>query len=91
MNLIIIAVFLFVPLSAFADTSDNWSYLLNVINEGKSNIQSLSKMNFSDCNLVGLELSNLDLTNVNFSGADLSGSYMYGSNLQNSVFDNAIM
>ena len=87
----IIILFLFIPLTAFSEDPNKCNSLID--NNGDNIPEKIPNghVDFSYCNLIGMELNDMDIINANFEGADLSGAYLYGSNLQNANFNNAIL
>ena len=91
MYYLVILLLFFLPLNAFADSSEKCSILTDISNDVILNEIKNGIIDFSYCELIGIKLNSLDLTNANFFGSNLSGSYFYGSNLENADFNNAIL
>ena len=87
----IIALFLFIPLTAFSEDLNKCNSLIDSNGDNIPEKFPYGHTDFSYCNLIGIELNDIDIINANFEGADLSGAYLYGSNLQNANFDSAIL
>ena len=55
----------FMPLNIFADSSENCSSFTTIINDKTFNQIKDQSLDFSYCDLVGINLDNLDLKNIN--------------------------
>ena len=98
----IIALVLFIPSNVFSDdlnncsslidsNSDNISEMFQIMNTDFTENTHIGHVDFSYCNLIGVNLTNVNIINANFEGADLSGANLYSANLQNANFNNAIL
>ena len=89
-KILIITLLFFIPLSSFSQSPETCSLIQNSESNVPDNMP-LSHIDFSNCNLVGLDLNDRNLSNPDFSGANLSGAYFFGSNLENTNFKNEIL
>ena len=54
----------FIPISAFADTSENCLLLTNISNDKKLDEIKSQSLDFSNCNLIGINLNELLIAQV---------------------------
>ena len=68
-KILIITLLFFIPLSSFSQSPETCSLIQNSESNVPDNMP-LSHIDFSNCNLVGLDLNDRNLSNADFSGVE---------------------
>ena len=88
--LIISIGLLFLPTTSFGELN-HCDPIIDLDGDNIPDVFPNDHLDYSYCDLKGVDLSKKNLQNRDFQHANLSGAYFFESNLKNSNFNNAIL